>query len=142
MRRVEQILDTKGHDIWSIEQDASVFVAIELMAKKEVGALLVTKSGNPVGMISERDYARQVILKGLSSKETLIRDIMATRVIYAHLDATVEECMALMTENHIRHLPVIDEEYLLGMISIGDLVKALIAEQQITIEQLERYISS
>ena len=142
MRRIEQILDTKGHDIWSIEQDASVFEAIELMAKKEVGALLVTKSGNPVGMISERDYARQVILKGLSSKETLIRDIMATRVIYAHLDATVEECMALMTENHIRHLPVIDEEYLLGMISIGDLVKALIAEQQITIEQLERYISS
>ena len=117
---------------------------ILLISGRNIGAetVPVTKSGNPVGMISERDYARQVILKGLSSKETLIRDIMATRVIYAHLDATVEECMALMTENHIRHLPVIDEEYLLGMISIGDLVKALIAEQQITIEQLERYISS
>jgi CBS domain-containing protein len=142
MRTVEQILDTKGHDIWSIEQDASVFEAIELMAKKEVGALLVTKSGNPVGMISERDYARQVILKGLSSKETLIQDIMATRVVYAHPDGTVEECMALMTEKHIRHLPVINDEHLLGMISIGDLVKAIIAEQQLTIERLESYISS
>ena len=142
MKSVEEILDVKGHDVWSIDQDASVFEAIELMAKKEVGALLVTKSGNPVGMISERDYARQVILKGLSSKKTSIRDIMATRVVYAHPDGTVEECMALMTEKRIRHLPVINNENLLGMISIGDLVKALIAEQQLTIEQLESYISS
>ena len=142
MKTVEQILDTKGRDVWSIEQDASVFEAIELMAKKEVGALLVTKSANPTGMISERDYARQVILKGLSSKKTSIRDIMATRVVYAHPDGTVEECMALMTEKHIRHLPIMDGKQLVGMISIGDLVKALIAEQQLTIEQLERYISS
>lgn len=141
MKTVKQILDVKGHDVWSINPDTSVFDAIKMMAEKEVGALLVTDGGKPVGIISERDYARKVILKGRSSQETLIKDIMTTAVIYAHPDQSIEECMGLMTEKRIRHLPVIDGEQLLGLISIGDLVKAIIAEQQGMIEQLEHYIS-
>ena len=140
MKTIKQILDAKGHDVWSIDLDGTVFDAINLMAEKEVGALLVTESGKPVGVISERDYARKVILKGRSSQETSIRRIMTTRVVYADPHRSVEECMALMTGKHIRHLPIMDGEQLLGMISIGDLVKAIIAEQQLTIEQLERFI--
>ena len=141
MKTVKQILDAKGHDVWSINPDTSVFDAIKMMAEKEIGVLLVTDGGKPVGMISERDYARKVIIKGRSSQETLTKDIMTTAVIYTHPDQSIEECMSLMTEKCIRHLPVIDGEQLLGMISIGDLVKAIIAEQQGMIEQLEHYIS-
>ena len=141
MKTIEQILEAKGHDVWSIDPNGTVYDAINLMAKKEVGALLVMESGNPVGVISERDYARKVIIKGRSSQETLTKDIMTTAVIYTHPDQSIEECMSLMTEKRIRHLPVIDGEQLLGMISIGDLVKAIIAEQQGMIEQLEHYIS-
>ena len=141
MTTVKQLLDAKGHQVWSIPPDASVFEAIQLMAEKEVGALLVMQAGKPVGIVSERDYARKVILQGKSSQETPIQEIMTTRVIYTHPDQPIEECMALMTERRIRHLPVIVGEEVLGMISIGDLVKAIIVEQKFIIDQLEHYIS-
>ena len=140
MKTVEQILDGKGSDVWSITPDASVLEAIKLMAEKEVGALLVMTGEKPVGIVSERDYARKVILKG-RSQETSIQDIMTTHVVYVSPDQSIEECMALMTEKHIRHLPVMDGERLRGMLSIGDLVKAVIAEQKLVIKELERYIS-
>ena len=118
-----------------------MYEAIELMAEKVVGALLVMEGSNVVGVISERDYARKVILKGRSSKETRISEIMTTRVIYVRPDHTLEECMALMTEKRIRHLPVLDAGNLIGVLSIGDLVKAIIAEQKFIIDQLTHYIS-
>ena len=141
MSKVSDLLKNKGGDIWSIGPDASVYDAIKLMAEKSVGALMVTEGTKVVGVISERDYARKVILMGHSSRETKIREIMTTRVVYANPDETVEECMALMTDKHIRHLPIMEREKLVGVISIGDLVKSIIAEQKFTIEQLERYIS-
>ena len=141
MKTVEQILDAKGSDVWSVEPDASVLEAIKLMAEKEVGALLVMTGEKPVGIVSERDYARKVILKGRSSEETPIKDIMTTNVVCASSDQSIEECMALMTAKRIRHLPVMDGDQLCGMLSIGDLVKAVIAEQQLVIKELERYIS-
>ncbi|MCH6582241.1 MAG: CBS domain-containing protein [Gammaproteobacteria bacterium] len=140
MKTVQQILDGKGSDVWSITPDASVLEAIKLMAEKEVGALLVMTGEKPVGIVSERDYARKVILKG-RSQETSIQDIMTTHVVYVSPDQSIEECMALMTEKHIRHLPVMDGERLCGMLSIGDLVKTVIAEQKLVIKELERYIS-
>ncbi len=141
MKTVEQILDAKGSDVWSITPDASVLEAIKLMAEKEVGALLVMTGEKPVGIVSERDYARKVILKGRSSQKTPIQDIMTTHVVCVSPNQSIEECMALMTEKHIRHLPVMDGERLRGMLSIGDLVKAVIAEQKLVIKELERYIS-
>ncbi len=141
MKSVRQLLDAKGHDVWSIHPDASVFEAIEQMASKSIGALIVIEEARPVGIVSERDYARKVILKGRSSRQTPVREIMTARVIYAKIDQTVEECMALMTEKRIRHLPVMDGDDLTGVISIGDLVKSIIDEQQFIIEQLEQYIS-
>ena len=141
MKTVEQILDAKGSDIWSIAPDASVLEAIRLMAEKEVGALLVMAGEKPVGIVSERDYARKVILKGRSSQETPIKDIMTTNVVCASPGQSIEECMALMTAKRIRHLPIMDGERLCGMLSIGDLVKAVIAEQKLVIKELERYIS-
>ena len=141
MKTVEQLLEVKGHHVFSISPDASVYDTIALMADKEVGALMIIDGEKPVGLVSERDYARKVILKGRSSKETPVRDIMTARVVYAKPKQTVQECMALMTEKHIRHLPVMADDKLLGMISIGDLVKEIIAEQQFLIDQLEHYIS-
>ncbi len=141
MKTVEQILDAKGSDVWSITPDASVLEAIKLMAEKEVGALLVMTGEKPVGIVSERDYARKVILKGRSSQKTPIQDIMTAHVVCVSPNQSIEECMALMTEKHIRHLPVMDGERLRGMLSIGDLVKAVIAEQKLVIKELERYIS-
>ena len=141
MKTVEQILDAKGSDVWSITPEATVLEAIKLMAEKEVGALLVMTGEKPVGIVSERDYARKVILKGRSSKKTSIQDIMTTHVVYASPDQSIEQCMALMTEKRIRHLPIMDGERLRGMLSIGDLVKAVIAEQKLVISELERYIS-
>ncbi len=138
---IKEILKVKGNAIWSIEPTASVYAAVKLMADKEVGALMVLEDKKLVGIISERDYARKVILKGRSSKATQVEEIMTTRVVYAHPEQNVNECMALMTEKHIRHLPIMAEEKLLGVISMGDLVKSIIAEQQLTIEQLEQYIS-
>lgn len=141
MKSARQLLEAKGSDVWSIHPDAAVYDAIEMMADKGVGALMVLDGGAVVGVISERDYARKVILRGRSSKDTAVKEIMTARVIYARPDQTVEECMALMTEKRIRHLPVVDGEDLLGVISIGDLVKTMLAEQQFVIEQLEQYIS-
>ena len=141
MATVKQLLQGKGHDIWSIGPEASVYDAIELMADKEVGALVVMEGSSLVGVLSERDYARKVVLQGRSSKGTKINEIMTIRVAYARPEQTVEECMALMTDKRIRHLPVMDGDELLGVISIGDLVKAIIEEQQHVIQQLEQYIS-
>lgn len=142
MKRVREILEVKGHDVWSVEPEVSVFDAIRLMAEKAVGALLVIQDGKLVGIISERDYARKVILQGRSSKTTPVSKIMTRRVIYAQPEQNIEECMALMTEKRIRHLPVLDQDQLVGVISIGDLVKSIIVEQKFIIEQLEKYISS
>lgn len=141
MTIIEEILKGKGNDIWSIEPGDSVYAAVELMADKVIGALVVLEGKQLVGIMSERDYARKIILKGRSSKDTQVKEIMTTRVLYAHPEQSVNECMALMSEKHIRHLPVMTEEKLLGVISIGDLVKSIIAEQKLTIEQLEQYIS-
>lgn len=141
MAIVKQLLQAKGHDIWSVGPEDSVYEAIELMANKGVGALVVMEGDSLVGVLSERDYARKVVLQGRSSKGTKIKEIMTSRVVYARPEQTVEECMALMTDKRIRHLPVMDGDELLGVISIGDLVKSIIEEQQHVIEQLEQYIS-
>lgn len=140
MKRVQDILEVKGRDIWFIAPDASVYDAMKHMADKGVGALLVMEGGKLVGLISERDYARKVILKGRSSRTTQVREIMTAEVLYAHLEQNIEECMALMTEKRVRHLPVMEQDRLVGVISIGDLVKSIISEQKFIIEQLERYI--
>jgi len=137
---VSSVICRKGPDIWSIPSDASVYSAIETMADRRIGALLVIDDGRLVGIVSERDYARKVVLMDRSSKETPVRDIMTGSVRYVHPDQTTEVCMALMTERRMRHLPVIDEGRLVGMISIGDLVKNIISEQKFTIQQLEHYI--
>ncbi len=140
MRTVQQLLDEKGHDIQSIHPDDSVFDAIQKLAAANIGSLIVIEDDRPVGIFTERDYARNVILKGKSSPTTKVRDIMTTRVIFVQPEQTVEHCMAIMTDKHIRHLPVLRDEKLIGMISIGDLVKSIIADQKYTIEQLEQFI--
>jgi CBS domain-containing protein len=142
MKKVRDVLGVKGRDVWTINATASVFDALKRMAEKEIGALVVLEERKIVGIISERDYARKVILYGRSSPTTLVSEIMTTHVAYTHLEQNIEECMAIMTEKRIRHLPVIDNDQLIGIISIGDLVKAIISEQKFMIEQLERYITS
>ena len=141
MKTVKDLLAVKGSQVWSIAPDATVFEALRLMAEKEIGALLVLEAGKLVGIISERDYARKVILKGKSSKDTPVKEIMTTKVLYVRPDQTIEECMALMTDKRVRHLPVLDGEQLVGIISIGDVVKALIDEKDFIIQQLEQYIT-
>jgi len=141
MKLVKQLLDAKGHDILSISPDASVLDAIKLMAEKGVGALVVLQDTALAGIVTERDYARKVILKGRSSESALVRDIMTASVITTSGDDTVDKCMNMMTERRIRHLPVVDGENVIGIISIGDLVKAVIADQKAEIEHLEHYIS-
>lgn len=141
MKTIRQLLELKGRDIWSISPDATVYEAVKLMAEKEVGALIVFDGPRTAGIISERDYARKIILKGRSSKETKVRDIMTANVIHTDADKNVEECMALMTNKRIRHLPVLDQGKLIAIVSIGDLVKSIIEEQKFVIEQLESYIS-
>lgn len=138
---VRQVLEKKGYDIWWIDPDATVYEALELMAEKNIGAVLVMKDGELVGILSERDYARKVILKGRFSRETPVRDIMSERVVCVRPDQTLDECMALMTEKRIRHLPVIENNRVIGVISIGDVVKAIISEQAFVIQQLENYIT-
>ena len=142
MKTISQMLQAKGRDIHSIAPDARVFDALRLMAEKNVGALVVLENGRLAGIFSERDYARKVILLGKSSHDIPVREIMTAKVITVHPGQTVEECMALMTEKRIRHLPVTEGEQLIGMLSIGDLVKEVIAEQEQTIKQLESYIHS
>jgi CBS domain-containing protein len=142
MKKVRDILEIKGREVWSIGPSESVFDALKLMAEKGIGALVVLEAGKVVGIISERDYARKVILQGRSSPTTLVSEIMTARVAYAQLQQNIDECMAIMTERRIRHLPVMEDGLLIGVISIGDLVKSIIAEQQFIIEQLERYITT
>jgi CBS domain-containing protein len=141
MGTVNEILNSKGREVWSITPDHTVFEALRLMAEKDVGALLVMEGAKLVGIVSERDYARKIVLAGKSSRETLVREAMTTRVLCARPDQTVEECMALMTDKRTRHLPIVDHKHVIGMVSIGDLVKAIIREQQFVIEQLQHYIS-
>ena len=140
MKTLKQLLEAKGRGVYSIAPDALVFDALKLMADKGVGALIVMEGGRIAGILSERDYARKVILHGKSSHDIQVRDIMTSKIITVHSGQTVEECMGLMTEKRIRHLPVTEGERLIGVLSIGDLVKEVIAEQQRTIEQLESYI--
>lgn len=142
MKTVKQLLEGKGREVHAIGPDARVIDALKLMAEKDVGALIVTEGGRIAGVISERDYARKVILHGKSSHDIAVRDIMTGKVVTVQPRHTVEECMALMTEKRIRHLPVVEGERLVGVLSIGDLVKAVIAEQEATIRQLESYIHS
>ena len=141
MKLVQHLLDTKGGDVISIHRDASVFDAIKLMADRAVGSLLVMDADALIGIVTERDYARKVILKGRSSEETPVGDIMTSKVITAKPEQSVKACMALMTERRMRHLPVVVDDTVIGMISIGDLVQAIIADQQEEIEQLGQYIS-
>jgi CBS domain-containing protein len=140
MRTIRQILEQKGYEVLTIDPGASVYSAIEIMADNGIGSLMVMEDNRPVGLISERDYARKVILMGRSSRDTEVREVMTTHVYCVHPEQTVEECMALMTEKRVRHLPVTEDSRLLGIVSIGDLVKSIIAEQQFIIEQLEHYI--
>jgi CBS domain-containing protein len=141
MKSVAEILRSKPEQtVHTITPSASVFDAVKLMAEKSIGALLVMEDQKIDGIITERDYARKIVLMGRSSKETLVREIMTSPVMYVRPDQTNEECMALMTDNRVRHLPVIDDDKLIGLISIGDLVKDIISEQKFIIDQLEHYI--
>ena len=141
MKLVKHLLDSKGSEIISIAADASVLDAIKLMADKSVGSLLVMDGDQLSGIVTERDYARKVIIKGRASESTQVGEIMTTKVITASSEQTVRDCMSVMSEKRIRHLPVVDDSKVAGMISIGDLVQAIIAEQQEEIEHLEHYIS-
>ena len=141
MKTVAQLLRTKAHGVLSIAPETAVFQALQLMAEKNVGALLVLQGDALVGIFSERDYARKVILKGKSSKETPVREIMSSHVLYVRPEQTIEDCMALMTGKRVRHLPVLEDERVVGVISIGDVVKGIISEQEFMIEQLQNYIS-
>lgn len=140
MKYIEDVLNKKGTEVWSIDVEDSVYRAIELMAEKHVGALIVKDSSGLAGIISERDYARNVILKGRSSKATKVEEIMTRAIIFARPDHDVDACMALMSDKGIRHLPIIADGDLKGMVSLGDLVKTIIEEQKSRIEQLENYI--
>lgn len=141
MVTVSQCLQSKGGEIWFTRPDVSVYRALEMMAERDIGALLVLEGEKLVGIFSERDYARKVILQGKSSRDTWVSEVMTTRVVFVRPEQTIEECMALMTEKHIRHLPVLDGERMVGVISIGDVVKAIISEQKFVITQLEHYIT-
>jgi len=141
MRTVKQLLDDKGRQTYSIGPDQTMYQAITQMAERSVGALLVMQGERMVGIVSERDYARKIILKGRSSRETPVCDVMTAKVYHTDENHTVDACMRLMSENRIRHLPVLDGDKVVGMLSIGDLVKAVISDQQFEIEQLSHYIA-
>lgn len=140
-KSVKQILSEKGHEVWSISPDTTVFDALKSMSEKGIGALVVLDNQEVVGVFSERDYARKVILEGKSSKDLPVKEIMTRRVVFVKPENTTDECMALMTDKHIRHLPVVVDGELVGIISIGDVVKAIISQQELVIEQLENYIT-
>jgi len=141
MTTVAEILKDKGSDVWSISPEQNVYDAIKLMSEKSAGALAVVSKGSLAGILSERDYARKVILKGRSSKETRVKEIMTTHVYHTIPSQEVEACMVVMTKHHIRHLPVLEDKTLVGMISLGDVVKVIIKQQQDTIKQLEHTVT-
>jgi CBS domain-containing protein len=138
---VRDILKKKGSVVWSVAPDTTVFDTLNLLADKDIGAVVVVDGGRPVGIFTERDYARQVILKGKASKDTPVREVMTTRVVFVLPERGIEECMAIMTDKRVRHLPVLEEGKLVGLISIGDAVKAVISEKELMIAQLESYIT-
>ncbi len=138
---IRSILDAKGRDVWTISPESTVYDALALMKEHDVGALVVTSENAPVGMISERDYARKLVLHGRTSRQTEVREVMSTPLITVTPDHTVEECLRLMTENRVRHLPVLEHGKLAGVVSIGDLVNAIISAQDQTIQQLKSYIA-
>lgn len=140
MTTIGQLLREKGNKIHSVGPDSSVYEAVRKMAEEDIGSLLVMEGDKIVGIITERHYARNVVLKGRTSPATRVRDIMEHRVLYAKPDQSVEECMAIMTDKRVRHLPVIEEQKLTGLVSIGDLVKCIIGDQKFIIDQLEHYI--
>lgn len=137
---LSEVLDAKGHNVWSVPPKNSAFEALELMAEKDVGALVVTDQGKVVGMFSERDYARKLVLKGKSSKETTVAEVMTKPVCYVLPWTSLGECMALMTNKHVRHLPVLEGDKLVGIVTIGDVVKAIISEQESVIQELKSYV--
>ncbi len=141
MKRVDQLLHEKGADFWSVIPEATVFKALELMAEKNIGAVLVMEGDHLAGIFSERDYARKVALVGRSSKDIPVQQIMTSKVVCVRPEQSIEECMALMSNKHIRHLPVIEGDRVVGVISVGDVVKALVSEQEFIISQLEHYIT-
>ena len=142
MRSVQQLLEEKAHRLLAIKPTASVLDALKIMAEKDIGALVVLDGEKLVGIFSERDYARKIILFGKSSKDTSVSEIMTPKVVCVRPEQTADECMSLMTEKRVRHLPVLSEKKVIGIISIGDVVRAMISDQQQTIEQLEQYIMS
>lgn len=141
MKIVRDILGRKGYEIYAISPDASVFEALQIMASKEIGALLVMENEKVVGILSERDYARKVVLMGRTSKDAPVRDIMTTRVLYITPERNVDNCMSLMIDKRVRHLPVVENDKVVGLISIGDVVKAIIADKENVIQELEQYIT-
>ncbi len=138
---VRQILEGKGYEVWHVQPETTIYEALQLLAEKGIGAVLVMEDERLVGIFSERDYARKVALKGKSSRTTPVREGMTDRVIYVRPDQSVEDCMALMTQHRIRHLPVLEGERVVGVISIGDVVKSVISQQANTIHHLEAYIT-
>lgn len=138
---VRQLINRKGSTVWSTQPDATVFEALSIMAEKSIGALLVFEQDDLVGIFSERDYARKVILKGRSSNNTAVGEIMTKKVLVVHPNQTMNDCLALMTDKHIRHLPVMEDDSVIGIISIGDVVKEIISEQEFVINQLAHYIT-
>lgn len=140
MSTVREILEEKGREVWSVGPDTTVFETVKVLAERGIGALLVTEGERVIGIVSERDYARKVAIRGESSREMPVRSIMTSEVVCVAPDQTVDECMGLMTDRRIRHLPVVEDERLVGVVSIGDIVKAVIADREVKIEQLECYI--
>ena len=141
MTTIAQLLNAKGNQIWSVEPKATIFEALEIMSEKEIGALLVMEDGKLTGIFSERDYARKVILKGKSSKETPVGELMTKKVFYIDPQKTINDCMAMMTAKRIRHVPVIEDNQVVGIVTIGDVVNQIISEQEVTINHLENYIT-
>ena len=140
MKTVGDIIKKKGNHVWSVTPGTTVYDTLKLMAEHGIGAVVVLEEGRLVGIFSERDYARQVILKGRTSKDTPVRDVMVSRVVFVRPEQSIEECMALMTDKRVRHLPVIEGKKIIGIVSIGDLVKSIIGNQKFVIDQLEHYI--
>jgi CBS domain-containing protein len=141
MTTIRNILQTKGPEVWSVEPETPVMTALKTMDEKNIGALVVARGGSVLGILSERDYARKLILKGRSSSDSTVQDLMTSSVITVTPDETIDRCMELMTSKRIRHLPVVENDKLIGLVSIGDVVKAVISEKELLIKHLENYIT-